>query len=342
MPLPLLAVLGLGGAAFLGLGAHVNANDTNLCAKNIVRMAQEKYEEEYARLEKKNSAMQKSLQKLGMSKETAIKETLPDFMKTYQKFKNSKLGEAEYDLSVPGVTASANMELPSEEELETWQAALGSAAVGSAATLAVSLAASGMAPIALSLASVGGTALALGEVGLAASAFGGAVSTALSFTPLGVIAAPVALISGIAADMQADANMEKAQAAEAKVDAEVEKIKTQVVWCNAVIRRSNELNKTLKLSMALLASCTKEMENILDRMPQAKSAEERTQLLTKHEKEVIGVGRALAAAVKQIVVVALLEENKKDLTKKSAEVCTDVKKKLPQYTALLQESTSAT
>ena len=48
MPLPLLAVLGLGGAAFLGLGAHVTANDTNLCAKNIVRMAQEKYEAEYA------------------------------------------------------------------------------------------------------------------------------------------------------------------------------------------------------------------------------------------------------------------------------------------------------
>ena len=50
MPLPLLAVLGLGGAALLGLGAHVTANDTNLCAKNIVRMAQEKYEAEYARL----------------------------------------------------------------------------------------------------------------------------------------------------------------------------------------------------------------------------------------------------------------------------------------------------
>ena len=58
MPLPLLAVLGLGGAAFLGLGAHVTANDTNLCAKNIVRMAQEKYEAEYARLENKNASMQ--------------------------------------------------------------------------------------------------------------------------------------------------------------------------------------------------------------------------------------------------------------------------------------------
>lgn len=337
MPLPLLAVLGLGGAAFLGLGAHVTANDTNLCAKNIVRMAQEKYEAEYARLEKKNASMQESLRKLGMSKETAIKKTLPDFMKAYQEFKNSKLGESKYDLNVPSVTA-ANLALPSTDELETWQAALGSAAVGTASAVAVSLAASGMAPIALSLASVGGTALTIGEVGLAASAFGGAASTALSFTPFGVIAAPVALISGIAADMQADANMEKAQAAEAKVDAEVEKIKTQVVWCNAVIRRADELNKTLKLSMELLASCTKEMENILACMPQAKSAEERTQLLTKHERDVIGVGRALAAAVKQIVVVALLEENKKDLTKKSAEICTDVKKSLPQYTALLQEN----
>lgn len=144
MPLPLLAVLGLGGAALLGLGAHVTANDTNLCAKNIVRMAQKKYEAEYARLEKKNASMQESLRKLGMSKETAIKKTLPDFMKAYQEFKNSKLGESKYDLNVPGVTA-ANLALPSTDELETWQAALGSAAVGTASAVAVSLAASGMA-----------------------------------------------------------------------------------------------------------------------------------------------------------------------------------------------------
>lgn len=340
MPLPFLVLAGVAGVTGLfGAAAHSVANDTNEEAENIAKKAKRKYTTNYNKLEKRSQWMQSSLEELGKTKEKAINEDLPRFLNVYNRVKQCEAEFEAVETNLPQISAKADLSMPVQDELEQWQAALSGTAAGAAAGTAIALAVGGVLPVAGEFVALGGTALALGEFGIAATALGGAVSTVASFTPLGAVVAPAMLISGFAAGMKAEDNREEARAYAAKVDAEVEKVKTQITLCEAVITQSDKLNNVLKEVLALLSGCTQQMEEIVANLPEDEKI--RKDSLTEREWQTIAVARSLAGTAKAIVEVPLLTAKKKSVTKKSKQLCEDVEKALPEYTARLQGNNAA-
>lgn len=342
MPVPLiLAGLAVAGAA-LGIGAQLDAKQTNELAQQVVDEAKSLYESSKNSLEIAKAKTEKSLLHLGNSKKRVLDTSINQFLIAYACIKNIELSESVGFDEIKKFTLEEQDVIQLREMSNIYQSTFSSGAAGATTGAVIALAASGSLPVVTSGLSIAGTALVAGEIGAAASIAGSALSFGVAMTPLAAIAAPAVLFSGISASLKADENLEKAHTMYAEAEAAAEQMKTSEVLCVGIADRADmfddllgELNGMFSYCTALLDGVTKKkMGFFKNRIVDART-------FSEDELKLVAVTRSLAGAIKAVIDTPILTAEGA-ISNESKNVYDDTQKRLPAFTKSVGEVKEAT
>jgi len=308
MPIPaILAGLAAAGAALLGVGAQMDAKDTNERAQKIADEAKSLYNDSKRSLETAQMKTETSLLSLGNSKKQVLDTSINQFLTVYERIKNIELSESVGLDEIKNFTLEKKDALQLREMSDIYKSTFSSGTAGAATGTIIALAASGSLPIVTGTLSVAGSALVAGEISVAAGLAGSALSFGAAMTPLAAIAAPALLFSGISASMKADENFEKAQAMYAEANAASEQMKISEVLCVAIADRADMFNSLLQDLNGLFSHCTALLDGVTRKkmgLFKNKTVDART--FTEEELKLVAVTRSLAGAVKSVIDTPIL------------------------------------
>ena len=338
MPIPaIIAGVAAIGATALGIGAQADAKETNELAQKIADEARSKYDKASASLQSAKGRTERSLINLGNSKKNVLDTTMRQFLGTFEKIKNIQLSES------VGLNEIKNFSLQKQDALELrkmediYSNTVSTGAAGTAAGVAIALAANGTLPIVTGTLSIAGSALAVGEVGVAAELAGSALSLGAAMTPLAAIAAPAVLFTGISASMKADENYEKANTMQAEANAAIEKMKTSEVLCNAITDRSDMFDNLLNELNGMFSYCSGMLDVVVRQktgMLKGKTVDAST--FTEDELKLVMVTRSLAGAVKAVIDVPILTSDG-DINPDAKVKYENTMKELPAFRSAVNE-----
>ncbi len=331
MPIPFLLAGAAVAAGAIGALGHKEAKETNERAERMCNDAQELYENSKRSLELSKNEMEKSLLKLGNTKKKTLDSSMSQFIESYGRVK-----DIEFEESI-GLNEISNLRISSQDIVELvnmsniYDSTIKSGAAGAATGAIITLAASGSLPIITSTLGAAGTALAIGEVGMAASLAGSAISLGAAMTPLTAIAAPVVMFTGISASIKADENLEKARAMYSQATAASEEMKISQTLCESISERSYMFDALLIELDKIFSGCTALLDGVTRRkMGIFKNKKVSYNDLTLEEKKLLMVTGSLAKAVKTIIDTPMLNEDG-NLSFKLERVYNDIKKQLPGF-----------
>lgn len=303
MPLPLL----LGGIAVgLGVLGHSEAKKINERAEKLSQQAQDIYNEAERKLNIAKNNSEKNLLELGYCKKNILDTSMKRFLESYSKIKkiNFKTSINLNELDKFSIKEKDLLELVEMNDIydKTISTGIAGAATGSA----MALAAGGSLGLVSGGLSLAGSALSVGQVGLA-STFAGA-----ALTPLAIIAAPIVLFTGISSSLKADKNLEKARTMFAEAELAVANMETSIILCDVITEKSkmfnsllNELNTMFAKCTILLGHCVKKNTGFF------KGKEVDPTKLSEDEKKLIAISRALCGAIKSVIDAPLLNKEGK-------------------------------
>lgn len=331
MPIPLL-LAGLGVAAgALGVMGHSEAKGTNEKAQSVSKKAQNLYEDAKDSLESVQKETQEALLGLGYSKKSVLEGSIKEFLQVYDRIKNIRLSRS------TGLDEIAKFAIEQKEVLELremsniYESVISNGAAGVATGAIVALAASGSLSMVAGSLSLAGTALAWGEIGLAASFAGSALTAGAAMTPLAAVAAPVVFFTGISASIKADENLEKAEAMYAEAEAAAEKMKLAETLCEAITERTEMFKDLLDELDEIFSECTRELSDMVREKTSGSSTKTiDANVLNKEELELIAITRSLAGAVKSVIDTPILNKEG-NLTDESEEVYEKISNILPEF-----------
>lgn len=338
MPIPaILAGLAAAGAATLGIGAQMDAKETNERAQQVTDEAKSLYNNSKCSLEAAQKKTETSLLNLGNSKKQVLETSVNQFLAVYERIRNIELSESVGLNEIKNFTIERQDALQLREMSNIYQSTFSSGAAGAATGAVIALAASGSLPIVTGTLSAAGTALAAGEVGMAAGLAGSALSFGAAMTPLAAIAAPVMLFSGISASMKADENLEKAQTMYAEAKVASEKMKTAEVLCAAIADRADMFDNLLDELNRMFSYCTTMLDDVTKKkMGIFKNKTVDAQTFSEDELKLAAVTRSLAGAVKAVIDTPILT-CEGTVSDESESVYNDTQKKLTAFNEVVRE-----
>lgn len=291
------------------LSGHSQAKEKNENARRKIREAQELYDSSKESLEREQEITKESLYRLGCAKKETLNGTLRRFWKSYERFKAFKVNTSR------GIDESFNLSISTQErkeleELSNIYTRSISTGVATTTSALMSFAASGIIP-----------------------AMGASVLLSPVISSLVLVAPPAFFISGIAANLKADENLEKAKKALAEAKQASEKMKISRLLCEAITERSDMFWELLIMLETVLENFTAKMEDLLDELELdgCNTIKVDEEDLTDREVEMVGAAASLAHAVKSIIDTPILTENC-ELSSKSFKVYNTAKNKLEKYT----------
>lgn len=327
MPLPLL--LGLGAAA-IGIGGHLSAKETNEKAQELADEAKEMYDSAKESLDREQFRSKSALSSLGYQKKEVLEGTVQRFLKSYERIKNVELKDTAGLEEIKKFSINPHEALELREMADIYEKALSSGAAGAVTGAAVALAANGTLGLMTGELAAAGSALLAGNIGVATSLAGGALSFGAAMTPLAAIAAPVVLFTGISSSIKADENLEKAQTMYAEAELAVEKMKISETLCIAISERSEMFERLIKKLDRPFLECTIMLESLVHKKTGVfKGKIVDAQKLTQEEMELIAVTRSLAGAIKAVLDTPILNANG-NLAEESEEMYEKMQRTLPQ------------
>lgn len=312
MPLPILLVgLGLGATA-LGVGAHLDARDTNEQAAQMMQDAQALYNKSKNELEAAKKESEKALVALGNTKKKVLEGSIPRFLRAYRNLNAIRDVTGINTDEVSKFSLAPQDVLDLEKLSNQYSSVFASGTAGAATGALIALAANGTLPIITSTLSIAGTALSIGEVGMAASLAGSAVSLGASMTPLAAIAAPVVLFTGISSSFAADENLEKAKVAMGEAESASAKMAVEVTMCGGIKQKAEMFDSLLRDLESIFLPCT----ILLEKRIQSKKGwfghrKITVDSLSQEELNLVAVTRSLAGAVKAVLATPILDSDGK-------------------------------
>ena len=308
----------------IGLKQAVDAVNNHSNAKKIVVKASEKYEQSVNKLEIKREEVSSLLEKVGELKINILKNSVNDFLTTFEKIKNVEIRDSSglrelYDINIDKIEISEIKKMSNMAMNLTEGAAAGafagsmiafgaySAAMGlaSASTGTAISTLSGVAATNATLAFFGGGSIASGGLGMA-----------VGQTVLGSIAVgPGLLAMGLILSAKSQQEIDKALTNKDQLDAAVSEMESAISMVIAIRRRASMLyNLLVRLDNRLLA-LTWQMQDIVEnegydyRMYQQES------------KKIIIMAYTTLCSVKAVLDTPLLMEDG-SLSEKSAKLLT--------------------
>ena len=303
----------------IGLKQAVDAVNNHSNAKKIVVKASEKYEQSVNKLEIKREEVSSLLEKVGELKINILKNSVNDFLTTFEKIRDSSGLRELYDINIDKIEISEIKKMSNMAINLTEGAAAGafagsmiafgaySAAMGlaSASTGTAISTLSGVAATNATLAFFGGGSIASGGLGMA-----------VGQTVLGSIAVgPGLLAMGLILSAKSQQEIDKALTNKDQLDAAVSEMESAISMVIAIRRRASMLyNLLVRLDSRLLA-LTWQMQDIVEnegydyRMYQQES------------KNIIIMAYTTLCSVKAVLDTPLLMEDG-SLSEKSAKLLT--------------------
>lgn len=316
MPLPfILGAIGV-GSAILGAAGHAVAKEDNEKAQSIARKAESIYMEAKKSLEREIQNTEEAMASLGNEKLKVLDTSMNTFIRNFDRVKRIQLG------SSTGLNDLSNLQIDEQGVLKmrelsniygvgTFASGVGAGIAGAATGSAIALAASGCLPVVTSMAGMAGSLLTLGEVGLAASMAGSAISVGLSATPLAAAIGPAVLVSAFAASFKADENVEKAETMLKEAKAAAEEMKVSETLCKGISEKSRMFEELLRNLNQMFSPCVDAMAEMLDQKTRLYGSTLNIGHLSKEEQDLLMVTRALAGAVKSVIDIPLLDKDGK-------------------------------
>lgn len=319
MPIPFIlagAAVALGG---YGVKKGIDAKDDFDVAKKRNNKAKNIYEEAENKLENEKQMTNKSLEQLGYLKASIYKESLKDFIETFEKIKNIDFNDnldkgTLKNLNQQDILNIKSTVIEMHEILGGGVAAIGSgAAAGLGALGGVGMLASastGTAIASLSGAAATNATLAwLGGGALSAGGFGMAGGMAVLG---GIVAGPVLAVGGFMmaskaeeAKYTASSNLEKARAG-------AEQMSTAGIVLNGIYNRTVEFKTVLNPLNKIFIAHIKALEYVVDN-----GTDYRT--YSEENKKLVMLTAAMANTIKNICDAPIIDEEGK-VTIKSKEV----------------------
>lgn len=337
MPLPFI-LTGLGVAAgVMGAVGHSCAKETNEKAQRISDDAQELYNTSKALLEAAQQRTEKTLFDLGSSKKRVLDSSMRQFLITYDKIKEVNVSESVGLNEISNFMIERHDAIQMKELSDIYESSIPSGAAGAAAGAVIALAANGALPIVTGGLGLAGSALAAGEIGAAAGIAGSALSFGAAMTPLAAVAAPVVFFTALSASLEADENLEKAQAMYAEAEAAAEKMKVSQTLCSAISDRSEMFQKVLIELDGMFSECVGLLEGVV-RKKQGRFFKRRLKSkdFTEEELALVAVTRSLAGAVKSIIDTPILTEEG-SISEKFQKVYNQTEDKLPDFSMAVEQ-----
>lgn len=310
MPIPfILTGLGLGAAA-LGIGGHLSAQETNEKAQQISEEAQKIYNKAKQSLETAQISTENSLLILGYSKKNVMETSMKQFVTAFERIKNIELRESVGLDEISNLTLDKHDILELKEMSNIYESTFSSGAAGAATGAVIALAASGSLPILTGALSTAGTALMAGEIGTAAGIAGSALSFGAAVTPLAAIAAPALLFSGINSSMKADENLEKAYTMYAEAEVAVEKMQISEDLCYAITNKADMFDSLLNELNIMFSQCAALLDGVTrKKMGFFKNKEVDYSDFSKAELKLFSISAALAKSVKTVIDTPILNSD---------------------------------
>ena len=330
MPLPFVLGALAVGTTVLGVAGHSVAKDTNEEAQRIAKNAEKAYDDAKQSLELSQQSTENSLVELGYLKKKVLETSVNQFIRAYDRIKDIKLSES------IGLSEISNFKIDKQEviklqEMSSIYASAFSGGVAGATTgAAIALAASGSLPIVTGVLSTAGSALMLGQVGIATSLAGSALSFSAAMTPFGAVVAPVVFFSGLSSSIKADENLEKARVMEAEANVAIEKMKTSQNMSDAIRERADMFNDLLEELNTMFSACTQLLDEVTKDKTRQFGNKITAKSFTQDELKLIAATRSLAGAVKSVIDTPILNQDG-TISDNSEEFYYNTAKQLPNF-----------
>lgn len=330
MPLPfLLAGLAVG---VLGAGAHMSATDTNKTAQRRSAEAVNLYKNAKRSFDKTQNETEKALLTLGYEKKNVLGSSMDYFFKSYEKVKDIQITESVGINELSKFTFDQQDAIQIREMTDIYSSTIQSGTAGAAAGTIVALAASGSLPMVAGGLATAGSALMAGEIGLAASAAGSALSVGVAATPLAAIVAPALLFTGFSASIKADENLEKANAQYAEAEAAVEKMRVSETLFRAITERSEMYNDLLLKLDVMFSECTAKMAGVIKkREGKIRKRKLTSRSFSEEEMKLMAVTCALAKAVKTVIDTPILSTDGKNVSVEAETTFNLISTEMPHF-----------
>lgn len=330
MPIPFL-VAGAVAAGVIGIGGHMSAKETNERAESVSRDAQRIYNKAKSSLETAQGTTEKALLRLGNSKKNILDSSMKQFVENYAKIQAISVKQSVGLNELSNFSIDQQGVLQMQKMSDIYSGSITSGATGAAAGAVVALAASGELVVVADVLGIAGSALAVGEISAAAGIAGSALSFGAAMTPLGAVAAPVLLFTGISASMKADENLEKARTMYAQAEAAVEKMKVSETLCIAIADRSDMFDGVLNDLNGMFSECTQKLAQLIRKKEKRLRRKKLTSAdFSDNDLRLLAVTGALAGAVKSIIDTPILTKGG-TISTKSQETYDAVTSKLPDF-----------
>ena len=303
MPLPIWFI----GMAAGAIG-HMSAQKKQETAERLNREAKDLYDISKSDLDKAVSSARSSISELQWTKRYTLGNSISLFLKSYEKIKNIQFRKTEgiSELDKFQVTYADMPKL--QEFTDIYGSALSSSAAGAA---------------------VGAAALAVGSAETA-------VALGATVTPLAAIAAPVVVFTAIGALAEADENLSKAKKTYAEAEKAAEKMRTEIVKCNAIKERVGIFLDLLNQLNERFYYCAFLLNELVNKKSQNGNIKLKAEDFTEDEIKLIAVTRALAGAVKAVIDVPVLGSDGKP-TSESKNKSVEIKNALPIFQQQVSE-----
>lgn len=285
MPFPFLigAAVALCGVA--AVGGHLSAKEKNEKAQQIVKDAQNKYNEAKSAFDEKQEEVNTSFVELMQNKKVVLDTVMKRFSNSYNKIKNFKLkgstGIQEIDKMEFGISELQQMTKLSQVYQEAESNIEDS-------------------NVAVALGAAAGPAIA-------GTFMGGGLLAATFTSPLAVVGAPLFLFSAFKADEKADENLEKAATYEKENEVALKKIEVSTKLCIAIVDKVKLYESLLGNLQNLFIQYEKAMTNII------KKAEKRGSLsqnsFSDQELSLFAATRNIAKAVKMVIDTPIIDKD---------------------------------
>lgn len=329
----------------VGLFSRHKAKETNEEARMTIQQAKQRYDIEQANLNSYINATQNSMRKYGAYKKFVMDTAIRQFCYSFSKIHKLELLENDqlydwrtFQMIKPQEIYQLNqVGLKYDDQLKT-------AAEGGATGALIALAASGGTEAIAALATTTGSAILAGDMVAAGSALAEAGGTALGVladTPLIAFAGPALLFSGLSANSKANENLSNAWAYESKVNAAVQKMKTQEStldfvngWTCAFENQLRAVNKLFVASTNLLTNLVINKSRGFLGIKRKVSIDD----FNEEEREIIRVTAVLAKYVKTIIDTPMLDASTGSVRAESRSTYNEYQNQLPRLEGRLQET----
>ena len=305
-----LVVLGASIATgIIGIGGHLDAEETNEKAQRKSKEAQELYKSAKYSLEEARNRTEKSLLKLGYAKKKILDCSMKQFLNSYDKIKHISISKSIGLNEISNFSIAPQDAIQLREMSDIYSSSIQSGVTGAATGAIVALGASGSLTLVTGELAVAGSFLAAGEIGAAAGIAGSALSFGATMTPLAAVAAPVVLFTGISASLKADENLEKAQVMYAEAEKAREEMKISETLCDAISDKSEMFNDLLVELDDMFSECTCLLAGVVRKKAGKIKKNLMSADFTESELKLIAVTRALAGAIKAVIDTPILTKD---------------------------------